>query len=307
MARPLKPSPPLRGVAVVTSPEAEDAVGAVLEAITGVTPGVHLDLPTQRLTVSAFLGLADPEVAPLRARLRAALAGLPDHGIDPAPATIAIRKVPPRDWAESWKRHFRPMEVGPRLLVKPTWSRRRPRAGQAVLLIDPGLSFGTGQHATTRFCLSEVVRLQAPGSAPSLLDAGMGSGILALAAAAVGYGRVEGFDFDPDCVRIARENAALNGLEDRVTLRQADVTRLPARAARTFDIVCANLMHDLLVAEAPRISSRVAPRGGLVLAGILVHQFPAVARAYRALGWVVERDVAEGEWRSATFRRKGER
>lgn len=302
MARPVKPSnPPLRHVAVVTSHEAEDAVGVVLEAVAGVTPGVHVELPSQRVTVSAYVHVADAGVAPLRARLRAALDGLSEHGIDPAPATVTIRKVPPKDWSESWKRHFKPIEVGARLLVKPTWSRRRPKAGAAVLLLDPGLSFGTGQHATTRFCLEEVVRLHAPGQRRSLLDAGMGSGILALAAAAVGYGHVEGFDFDPDCVRIARENARLNQLGRRVTFGEADVTRLPKRPERTFDVVCANLMHDLLVAECRRIAARVAPGGRLVLAGILSHQFPAVEHAYADLGWAVERDATEGEWHSATL------
>jgi len=302
MARPVKPSnPPLRHVAVVTSHEAEDAVGVVLEAVAGVTPGVHVELPSQRVTVSAYVHVADAGVAPLRARLRAALDGLRGHGIDPAPATVTIRKVPPKDWSESWKRHFKPIEVGGRLLVKPTWSRRRPKAGAAVLLLDPGLSFGTGQHATTRFCLEEVVRLHAPGQRRSLLDAGMGSGILALAAAAVGYGHVEGFDFDPDCVRIARENARLNQLGRRVAFGEADVTRLPKRPERTFDVVCANLMHDLLVAECRRIAARVAPGGRLVLAGILSHQFPNVERAYADLGWAVERDATEGEWRSATL------
>lgn len=309
MARPVKSNPkpdrhPLRHVAVVTSHEAEDAVGVVLEAIVGVTPSTHVDLPTQRVTVSAYRPLPDAEVASVRAKLRAALAGLAGHGIDASPARLSIRKVPARDWAESWKRHFHPMDVGGRLLVKPTWSRRRPKARQAVLLLDPGLSFGTGQHPTTRFCLEEVVRLHEPGQPRSLLDAGMGSGILALAAAAIGYQHVEGFDFDPDCVRIALENAQLNRLETKVALGEADVTRLPRRPVRTFDVVCANLMHDLLVAEARRIIARVAPGGRLVLAGILAHQFPAVEKAYGELGWKVERAVTDGEWRSATLASK---
>ena len=303
MARPLKSVVPLRCVAVSTSPSAEEAVSAVVEAVTGVVPGVHVDLASGTTTVAAYREVADGDVAPLRSRLRDALEELRGHGLDIGPATVVLRKVPARDWAESWKRHFKPMEVGARLLVKPTWSRRRARSGQAVLLLDPGLSFGTGQHATTRFCLAEVVRLHEPGRPKSLMDAGMGSGILALAAAAVGYGHVEGFDFDPDCVRIARENAVLNGLESRVTLGEADVTRLPRRAARVFDVVCANLMHDLLVAEASRIAARVAKGGRLVLAGILVQQFPAVEAAYRAQGWAVERDATEGEWRSATLAR----
>ena len=299
MARSLKH--PLRHVGVETNSLAEDAVSAVIEHLTGVTPGIHTDVQSGRVTVSAYLPLPDARTAPLRAELREALAALAGHDIDPAPALVRIRKVPARDWAESWKRHFKPIEIGSRLLVKPTWNRRRARSGQAVLTLDPGLSFGTGQHATTRFCLAEIVRFRSNAPNQSLLDAGCGSDILALAAAALGYSPVEAFDFDPDCVRISIENAALNHLDGRVQFEQADVTRLPKRPARRFDVVCANLMHDLLIAEAPRLVARIAPGGRLVLAGILATQFPAVEAAYLQLGWKLENAVTEGEWRSGSF------
>lgn len=130
----------------------------------------------------------------------------------------------------------------------------------------------------------------------------MGSGILALAAVALGYAPVEGFDYDPDCVRTARENAALNRLQDKVRFEQADVTRIPMRPERHYDVVCANLMADLLIAEAKRIvAPRVAKGGRLVLAGILVTQFPQVEAAYGKLGWKRIADCTEGEWKSASF------
>ena len=253
-----------------------------LERITGITPGIHTDVQTGAVTVSAFLELPDARVPQLRRDVREEVSGLKASGIDPAPAGISIRKVPARDWAESWKRHFKPVSIGRKLLVKPTWNRKKPAPGQALVLLDPGLSFGTGQHATTRFCLQELVDVRDADRPQSLLDAGMGSGILALAGVALGFGPVEGFDFDPDCVRTAGENAALNG-------------------KRRFDVVCANPMADLLVLVAPVLVNRVAPGGRLILAGILTTQFPAVEEAFAKLGWRRLHDCVEREWKSGSF------
>jgi ribosomal protein L11 methyltransferase len=294
---------PLKCLAITTSAEAEEAVAALLERETGHTPGSHTNLLTGALTVSVFAALTAQQLRGLRARLQAGLRELNRFGLDPAPGRISIRQVPPQDWAESWKRHFRPIDIAGRLLVKPTWNRRQPKAGQALVLLDPGLSFGTGQHATTRFCLEQLVALRRPGTEQSLLDAGTGSGILALAGCRLGYQPVEAFDFDPDCVRTTRANAALNGIR-QLQLEQADVTRLPRRPARCFDVVCANLMHDLLMQECDRITARVAPGGTLVLAGILTEHFPAVASVYGTAGWEVVADRTEAEWHSGAFQRR---
>lgn len=305
-ARPRTPkvAPPLRQVSLTVGPVAEEPAVALLERVTGEVPGVYADALTGAVTASVYAPLEDAAVAPLRGALRAALrAAATDTGIEFQPAVVRIRRVPDRDWAESWKRHFRPIDLAGRLLVKPTWSRRKPRAGQGVILLDPGLSFGTGQHATTHFCLDQLVRLRDGDRRQSFLDAGTGSGILALSAARLGYGPVEAFDFDPDCVRIAGENAALNGLSDQVRIRRADVTRLPMRAGRGFDVVAANLLADLLISERDRLLARVAPGGVILLAGILVRQFPAVAAAYKAAGLKPLKAVTQGEWRSGAFRR----
>jgi ribosomal protein L11 methyltransferase len=299
MARPLKH--PLRQIAVTTNAEAEDAVAMALERVTGITPGIHTDVQTGVITVSAFLELSDMRTPEIRREVREAVRALKECGIDPTPAALSIRKVPARDWAESWKRHFKPVSIGRQLLVKPTWNRKKPVAGQALVLLDPGLSFGTGQHATTRFCLQELVDVRNVHRPQSLLDAGMGSGILALAGVALGFGPVEGFDFDPDCVRTAGENAALNRMTEKVTFEQADVTRLPKRPKRKFDVVCANLMADLLISVASSLVSRVAPGGRLILAGILTTQFPAVEEAFAKLGWSRLHDCMEREWKSGSF------
>ncbi len=149
------------------------------------------------------------------------------------------------DWAESWKRHFKPIEIRvkarpsaarqsasqpPSLLVKPSWSRRRAAKNQAVVILDPGLSFGTGQHPTTAFCLHEIARCRQPGTAQSFLDIGTGSGILAIAAAKLGYAPVQAFDFDPESVRVAGDNARKNRVTGRLKLTRGDLAKLPLAA-----------------------------------------------------------------------------
>jgi len=177
----------LRSISITTSLSAEDAVGVLLELEREQTPSSYADALTRLSTVSVYGEIETQDVAGIKRRLREGLQALAADGIDVAPARIHVKKVPARDWSESWKRHFKPLDLGPRLLVKPTWSRRVPKKTQALVVLDPGLSFGTGQHATTRFCLEQLVALRDPQSAQSMLDVGTGSGILAIAAVKLGY------------------------------------------------------------------------------------------------------------------------
>ena len=302
-----KPTPdaPLRKIAITTNSSAEDAVAALLEREFGQAPSIYTNADTGLTTASVYWNLPDAEVAETKAALRDGLADTEEHGLDVAPGRIAIRRVKARDWSESWKRHFKPIEIGHKLLVKPTWSHRAPKPGQQLVLLDPGLSFGTGQHATTHFCLTQVAKLRRPAERQSFIDMGTGSGILALAAAKLGYGPVKAFDFDPDAVRIAAENAELNGVCDALQLSQADLTKLPRGSKEKFDVVCANLIYDLLIAERDRILARLAPDGSLVLAGILATQFKAVEKAFAGAGLKLVTAKTDKEWRSGLFRRCG--
>jgi len=292
----------LREIAVTVLPEAEEDVAALLQEEFGQAAAVHADLATGWSTVSVYWGLPLAEIPATRALLREGLRDLAAGGLNLGPARVRIRKVAARDWSESWKRHFRPIEIGRSLLVRPTWSRRRPRPGQAEVLLDPGLSFGTGQHPTTRYCLERIVALRRPSVPQALLDAGTGSGLLAIAAAKLGYAPVAAFDYDPEAVRIAQENCLLNGVAGRVAPVQADLTRLPRRPREQYSVVCANLISDLLIAERERLVARLAPGGALVVAGILASQFAEVERALGALGLRRRGARTEGEWRSGWFR-----
>lgn len=292
---------PLWQLSVVTSTEAEEAVGDVLAELFGAPASSCYDALKRTTTVSVFLKVRPPESSAMRVALRARLRVLTAGGITNVSPRIRMRELPAENWAESWKRHFKPIDIGGALLIKPSWSRRRPSRGQAVVVLDPGLSFGTGQHATTGFCLRELVARRKAGAKQSFLDVGTGSGILAIAAAKLGYAPVSAFDFDPEAVRVARTNAQRNRVLRRLRLARGDLTRLPARPTRQYDVVCANLLSTLLIAERKRVAGLVAPRGALILAGILNAEFGQVESAYVALGLRLVASRREREWRSGTF------
>lgn len=292
---------PLWKISVPVTAEAEEAVSELLGSVLGTPPATWRDERTGRTLVSAYVDTPRAWSEEARAQIKAGLTRIRQCGLPLGRHRIQVTRLRPEDWANSWKRHFRTMEFGSALLVKPSWIRRRPRAGQQVVVLDPGLSFGTGQHPTTAFCLEQIVANRKPGAEQSLLDIGTGSGILAIAAVKLGYRPVKAYDFDPDAVRVARANARQNGVARRLEIARRDLTREPLRSVLKFDIVCANLILDLLLSERVRIVNRLRPHGVLVLAGILREQFPAVARAYGRLGLQLKVGRQQNEWRSGVF------
>jgi ribosomal protein L11 methyltransferase len=168
-------------------------------------------------------------------------------------------------------------------------------------VLDPGLSFGTGRHPTTAFCLRQLVALRRRGESESCLDIGTGSGILAIAAAKLGYAPVDAFDVDPEAVRIARANGRQNRAAADIRVWRQDLTKLPRRSARQYSVVCANLISSLLMAERERILARLHPDGVLVVAGILEEEFAQVQRSFEAAGLRLTAGRTQNEWRCGAF------
>jgi ribosomal protein L11 methyltransferase len=302
MARPLKNSS-LSQVSIVTSFEAEEPVAALLERVFAAAPSIYSDLEKQQSVATLYASAAPGALRAKEAELREGLAALREMGLDAGSGEIAFKKVRREDWAESWKKHFKPIAVGSALLIKPSWSRQSPRAGQAVVVLDPGLSFGTGQHATTSFCLKQLVALRPKGNgARALLDAGCGSGILAISAAKLGFGPVEAFDFDPVAVRIAEKNCRSNRVEKKVRVGRQDLTKLPLGSRAKYDVICANLISTLLISERDRLLNRLAPDGVVILAGILGAEFETVRRAYEEAGLRLVKSAVQREWQSGSFK-----
>jgi ribosomal protein L11 methyltransferase len=286
-------------VSVATSMEAQEAVSAWLESTFGQPASSYTDVRTGVTTVTVWLGERPVWSLARRRELAGGLRQIRGCGLDIGLGRLRLFKLRRQNWAESWKRHFLPMTIGRALLLKPSWSRRRPRKGQSVIVLDPGLSFGTGHHPTTAFCLEQLVARRRPRERQSFLDVGFGSGILAIAAAKLGYAPIEALDTDPEAVRVATANARRNRV--RIRFRLQDAARLPLSPARKHLVVCANLSADLLLAHRERLISQLDSRGVLVLAGILKTEFPAVQQAFVAAGLKPAASRAAAQWRSGAF------
>lgn len=252
-----------------------------------------------RMTVKAYLP-ADVDPAPKMDELEAFLQELAGRrpGLALAPATIT--PVRSEDWSTSWKVHFKPLRVGTRLLIVPTWEDAASLPGDLVLRIDPGMAFGTGGHETTRLCLELLEKIMDAdrAAAPSLLDLGTGSGILAMAASLLGAGRILALDIDPEAVDVARENLALNDLADKVECGTVPLESLE----EGFDIILANILAEELVRLAPGLAARLNPGGALILSGILAEKEDLVRRGFADQPLLYQETNKAGEWVAMLYR-----
>jgi ribosomal protein L11 methyltransferase len=291
-------------ITVTTAPEAEDAVAEWVGGVFSQPVSSFTDAETRQTAVSVYLPKRPDWSRARQAELASGLKRIAISGLDIGPGKISLKGIRQEDWAESWKLHFKPVVIGSALLLKPSWSRRRPRKGQAVVVLDPGLSFGTGRHPTTAFCLRQLVVRRRPGEAQSCLDIGTGSGILAITAAKLGYAPVDAFDYDPQSIRVARANARRNGAAAKILVWRQDLTKLPRRGTRQYSLVCANLIASLLMAERERILDRLRADGVLVIAGILEREFAQVQRSFETAGLRLVTSRTQNEWRSGAFVRR---
>jgi ribosomal protein L11 methyltransferase len=200
---------------------------------------------------------------------------------------VSARELPEQDWLAQWKKHWQPVEVG-RFVIAPSWSVPDTASDRIVIRIDPGMAFGTGTHETTRLCLKAIDKYF---DSESFLDVGTGTGILAIAAAKIAAAaRIAACDTDADAIRIACENAALNGVEQRIDFRVGTVSEEMPSA----DFVCANLTAPVIIELLPALLG--ATCGRLVLSGILDSQFEMVNRRLMQLTASVNEVMQDGEW-----------
>lgn len=212
-----------------------------------------------------------------------------------------LRALADQDWRDSYKAHFKASQFG-RLHWVPVWERAvfQPKEGEVVIWLDPGLAFGTGNHETTRLCCERLVVLAEKAGTRAadwrVIDAGCGSGILALSAAKLGFSNVVGFDNDPEAVRVSEENAVLNELAGKVHFFTGDLVS-GFSDNRQGEIVLANIQADVLMRFVDQLIHAVAPGGALVLSGILAIELAQVRAVFAAAvpTWPIESRVM-GEW-----------
>ena len=214
-----------------------------------------------------------------------------------------FRELQDADWANAWKEHYRPFRLGRRLRIRPTWLAHEPdddaRPDDVTLVLDPGMAFGTGLHPTTQSCLRALEELVTPGM--TVLDAGTGSGILAIAAARLGAASVAAFDTDALAVRATLDNAAQNGVAGQLRVWRGELDSVRTEAGSEpwlWDIVVANILAPVIIGLLGEqgLLDYVAPDGHLILSGIIDEQGPDVEAALAAAGGQVRRIITAGDW-----------
>lgn len=287
-------------VSVLTDGEAAEAVSEALQPYSG-GQGVVLeqrgdersvepDALEPEVTVKIYLPAAQ-DTPELRRRIEEVIYHLGRLYPIPEPQ---FRKLEEQDWANAWKDHYRPFRIGQHLWIQPTWVEGQPpEPGDVMLLLDPGMAFGTGLHPTTQMCLQAVERLVRPGM--QVLDLGTGSGILAIAAAKLGAASVLAVDNDPNAVKATAENAAQNGVADRITVQAGVAAEVPVAA---YDLVLVNILAPVIVDlfQNSNLMGYVAPTGRLVLSGIIDRQQEEVEQALHAAGGQVEEVLTIRDW-----------
>ncbi len=222
------------------------------------------------------------------------LPALPDLTAAAGDALVEVRTSEVADdWAERWRSFHRPLVLGDRLAVRPPWE---PPVGASVeIVIDPAQAFGTGAHATTRLCLETMLSLPVGGG---FLDLGCGSGVLAIAAARLGWDPVAALDYDPASVEATADNARVNGVA--VSVSRHDLRSDPVVSA---PVVAANLLRPLLLAWCGRLADAPAPPEIVIASGLLVGEADEVAGAFELLGLTESGRRESGEWAALLLQR----
>ena len=215
--------------------------------------------------------------------------------------TIEHIGVSEEDWADSWKQYYKPIKTGRRLVIVPLWEHYEPKEGETVVLMDPGMAFGTGTHETTRLCASLLESYVRPGC--KVLDVGCGSGILAISASKLGAGSCFACDIDPIAVKVARENVAVNSTPN-VRCEVSDLLRQVPASEGGYDVIVANIVADIIIRMSPDVGRYMAKNGTLIVSGIIDTRADEVISALDSYGYAVVEERFENGWYAAALRKK---
>jgi ribosomal protein L11 methyltransferase len=295
-------------LATSAEPEAVESVSAVFaeygqgvaieQVVESSRDGDIVNLPADApVLIKTYLPRRDPSTDERRAQLEKAVWALGRlRQVGPLQVRI-LREV---DWANAWKDYFFVHRVGRRTVIVPSWRQAEyaARPDDVVLLLDPGMAFGTGLHPTTRLCLRAVEELVEPGM--RVIDVGAGSGVLSIAAVRLGASHVSAVELDPVAASVCQDNVERNGVADVVQVTTGTLDG-PARPA--FDLLLANITIATLVDLHPLLAQQLRPGGRAVLSGVLEERADELMDVLRAAGWQHERTDQEQDWVALLARR----
>jgi len=307
-------------VQIKTTPEAEEAISNIFYEV-GVE-GVVIESPNDLMIlknneimwdyVDERLLEMDPEISIIKAYINETeeveemifqvldrIKKLPSYGLEPGSCELTITKVNQEDWANSWKKYYKPVKVGNHFIIKPTWENYFKAEDDIIIEIDPGMAFGSGLHETTQLCISNLERYVKPGDV--VIDIGCGSGILALAAGNLKCEKVIGVDLDSMAVRVARENVEHNHLENIIEVREGDLLDVIHEKA---DVIIANILAEVIINLSTQIKPYLKDKGTFISSGIILAKVDQVVASLEANGFIVVEVERMGEWASVVAQNK---
>jgi ribosomal protein L11 methyltransferase len=215
------------------------------------------------------------------------------HSLKDTPQ-MTLKIIQEEDWHKKWQKFFTTTRIGRHIIVKPSWELFLPEEGDIVIEMDPGMAFGTGTHATTRMCLEVIEKLVQDGTPAinSMLDVGIGSGILSIAAAKLGVPKTVGIDVDPIALGYAQKNIDKNKVTHQVAVREVSLEKLEG----TFDLVVANILSDILIKLRKDLCNHLADNGILILSGIMAEKKLKIERKFTSKKLALEASYSHTDW-----------
>ena len=211
--------------------------------------------------------------------------------LDAGQCLIQFKKVNEQDWENEWKKYYKPLRIGEKILIMPSWENTEIKDGDVVIVLDPGMAFGTGTHETTKMCI-ELLEKHCQ-ERKSMLDIGCGSGILSIVAAKLGFNYVLGIDIDPVAVKVAEENALRNKVEQIVMYKQIIIQNIEIKK---YNVVVANIVADVIIDITPTVKGYLSDDGLYIISGIIKDRLNDVKSKLIEENFKIVEEVIMGEW-----------
>ncbi len=243
------------------------------------------------LVIKAYLNVDSEKLEAAIDQLQEDIFSLQQYNLEVGSGKIKVNQVQKEDWANQWKENFHPIRLTDKIVIKPTWEAYPANPEEIVIEIDPGQAFGTGYHATTENSLQLIEDYLQPGM--SFLDVGSGTGILSIAAAKLGAGTVTGVDIDPQAVEVARENAQLNQVAEKIDFKQGDLVN---QVNAKYQLVAANILPHIILDLIPDLDEVVAGEGTFILSGIIDEKEEKIKNKLQSYNFELETTIHNGEW-----------